>query len=243
VHPYLHPNFGLVQLGICKPNGDVMVYRPLMDHCVMGQAVTLGPENPSLEDVIYCGYGKDGFYFDRTGFYQVRAIYNAPDGSRVMSNILHVRVRHPVSVEDEDVADLFFGQDQGTLLYLQGSDSKFLKHGNECFDKVLKQHADHQLAAYVYLIKGLNAGRVFKSIDTMERKMFVRKPQPEESVKLLSRVSEVAERVGLDAITIDTVNQSIADAHLRTGNKAAAEETQKRVKVHARKPLAGARLA
>jgi len=51
----------------------------------MGQAVTLGPENPQLERRIILRYGKDGFYFDRTGFYQVRAIYNAPDGSRVMS--------------------------------------------------------------------------------------------------------------------------------------------------------------
>jgi len=243
VHPYLHPNFGLVQLGICKPNGDVLVYRPLMDHCVMGQAVTLGPENPSLEDVIYCGYGKDGFYFDRTGFYQLRAIYNAPDGSRVMSNILHVRVRHPVSVADEDVADLFCGQDQGTLLYLEGSDSEFLKHGNECFDTVLEQHADHPLATYVRLIKGLNMGRVFKNIDTKERRIYVRKPQPEESVKLLSRVSDVAESIGLDAITVDTVNQSIADAHLRSGNKAAAEATQKRIKTHAKKTLAGAKIA
>lgn len=242
VHPYLHPNFGLVQLGICKPNGDVQVYRPLMEHCVMGQSVTLGPENPSLEDVIYCGYGKDGFYFDRTGFYQLRAVYNAPDGSRVMSNILHVRVRHPVSVADEDVADLFFGQEQGTLLYLQGSDSEFLKHGNECFDTVLEKHASHPLATYVRLIKGLNIGRVFKTIDTKERKMSVRKARPEESVKLLSGVAEVAENVGLDAITIDTVNQSIADAHLRSGNKAAAEVTQKRIKTHA-KTLAGAKVA
>jgi hypothetical protein len=160
-----------------------------------------------------------------------------------MSNILHVRVRHPVSIADEDVADLFFGQDQGTLLYLQGSDSEFLKHGNECFDTVLEKHADHPLATYVRLIKGLNIGRVFKTIDTKERKIYVRKPQPEESVKLLSRVSDVAESVSLDAITIDTVNQSIASAHLRSGNQAAAEATQKRIKTHAKKTLGGAKVA
>jgi hypothetical protein len=243
VHPYLHPNYGMVQLGICKPNGEVQLYRPLMEHCVIGQAVTLGAENPALEDVIYCGYGKDGFYFDRTGFYQLRAIYNAPDGSRVMSNILHMRVRHPVNVADEDVADLFFGQEQGTLLYLQGSDSEFLKHGNDCFNTVLEKHSNHPLATYVRLIKGLNAGRIFKSIDTKERKIYVRKPQPEESVKLLSGVADAAEKVGLDALTLDTVNQSMADAHLRAGNKDAAEASQKRIKTQTKKVLVGTKTA
>ena len=71
----------------------------------------------------------------------------------------------------------------------------------------------------------------------------MRKPKPEESLKQLSRVSELAESVGLDAITIDTVNESIADAHLRSGNKAAAEATQKRIKTHAKKTLAGTKVA
>jgi hypothetical protein len=244
VHPYLHPNFGMVQLGICRPNGDVRTYRPLMDHCVMAQAVTLGPENPSLEEVVYCGFGKDGFYFDRTGFYQVRAIYNAPDGSRVLSDILHLRVRHPVSLADEEVADLFFGQDQGALLYLQGSDSEFLKHGNECFDTVLEKYPTHPLATYVRLLKGINAGRVFKTIDTKEHIIHARKPKPEESVKLLSAVVEASEKgFELDPITLDTVIQSVASAQLRMGDKAAAEATQKRIKPHGKKALAGTRAA
>jgi len=243
VHPYLHPNFGLVQFGICRPNGDVLVYQPLMDHCVQGQVVTLGAENPSLEDVVYCGYGKDGFYFDRTGFYQLRAIYNAPDGSRVLSNILHLRVRHPVSAADEDVADLFFGQEQGTLLYLQGSDSEYLRHGNACFDTVLEKYSGHPLATYARLIKGMNAGRVFKTIDTKARKMRVRKPKPEESVKLLSAVVDAAPSVSLDSMTLDTVNQAIADAHLRRGDKAAAEATQRRIRTPDRGTLAGVKVA
>lgn len=235
VHPYLHPNFGLVQLGICKPNGDVMLYRPLMDHCVHAQAVTLGPENPSLEEVVYCGFGKDGFYFDRTGFYQIRAVYNAPDGSRVLSNILHMRVRHPVNAIDEEVADLFFGTDQGTLAYLQGSDSEFLKHGNDCLETVLEKYPSHALATYARMIKGINLGRVFKTIDTKERKVMVRKPEAEESVKLLASVAdEKAGRI-LDSVTLDHVLQSIAGAQLRMGDKAAAEATQQRTKVSSRR--------
>jgi len=194
--------------------------------------------------VIYCGFGKDGFYFDRTGFYQVRAIYNAPDGSRVLSDILHLRVRHPVSLADEEVADLFFGQDQGALLYLRGSDSEFLKHGNECFDTVLEKYPTRPLATYVRLMKGINAGRVFRTIDTKEHIIHARKPKPEESVKLLSTVVEASEKgLGLDSITLDTVIQSVASAQLRMGDKAAAEATQKRIKTHNKKTLAGTKAA
>ena len=109
------------------------------------------------------------------------------------------------SAADEDVADLFFGQEQGMLLYLLGSDSEYLSHGNACFDTVLDKYSSHPLATYVRLIKGINAGRVFKSIDTKARKMRVRKPKPEESVKLLSSVVDVAQSISLDAITLDEV--------------------------------------
>ncbi|MFY9558758.1 MAG: hypothetical protein WAQ52_00855 [Terriglobales bacterium] len=235
VHPYLHPNFGLVQLGICKPNGDVMLYRPLMDHCVNAQAVTLGPENPSLEETVYCGFGKDGFYFDRTGFYQIRAIYNAPDGSRVLSNILHTRVRHPVNIMDEEVADLFFGAEQGALFYLQGSDSEFLQHGNDCLNTVIEKYPTHPLATYARMVKGINLSRIFKSIDTKERKLTVRKPRSEESVKLLSSVVDEKAGLILDSLTLDHTLQHLAAAQERMGDKAAAQVTQQRSKASGRK--------
>ena len=60
----------------------------------------------------------------KLGNYRVRAICYAPDGSQVFSNILALRVRHPVTAAEEELADLFFGEEQGTLLYLLGSDSE-----------------------------------------------------------------------------------------------------------------------
>jgi hypothetical protein len=129
------------------------------------------------------------------------------------------------------------------LLYLQGSDSEFLKHGNECFDTVLEKYPDHPLATYVRLIKGVNAGRVFKTIDTKEHIIHARKPKLDESVKLLSAVVEASEKgFALDSITLDTVNQSMASAQLRMGDKAAAEATQKRIKT-GKKTLAGTKAA
>ena len=93
-------------------------------------------------------------------------------------------------------------------------------------------------------MKGINAGRVFKTIDTKEHIIHARKPKPDESVKLLSAVVEASEKgLGLDSITLDTVIQSVASAQLRMGDKGAAEATQKRIKTHGKKALAGTKAA
>jgi hypothetical protein len=243
VHPYLHPSDGLVQIGICRPDGEVFVYRPLIEHCVAGQVLTIGPESPSLGEVVYCGFGKDGFYFDRTGFYQIRAIYNAPDGSQVLSNILHFRVAHPVTPADEEVADLFFGQQQGTLLCLNGSDSEFLAHGNDCFETVLEKYPDHPLATYARYIKGMNAARTFKLINTQERTVKIRPAKPQEATTLLKAVVEASDPHGiLDMIPMDKTLEVLSETQRAIGKTEEADATQKRSKTFGRKPLAGTRV-
>src|SRR5262249_14058064 len=228
-HPYLHPNAGLVQLGICDPAGNVKVYRPLIEHCVASSEVLVTPSNPQ-ETSVYCGFGKDGFYFSRTGFYQVRAIYTALDGSKVMSNVLHLRVRHPVSAEDEEVADRFFGKEQGTLFYLLGSDSEYLKHGNERLNEVLEKYPAHPLADYVRLIQGINASRTFKIV-TPEKKRIVARKAKQESISLLSALAESADKGRIDPLTIDNnILPSLEKAHRNLGDTTAASKVEERRK-------------
>ena len=227
-HPYLHPSAGLVQLGICDPAGNVKVYRPLIEHCVGSSEVRVAPSNPQ-ETSVYCGFGKDGFYFSRTGFYQVRAIYTAVDGSKIMSNVLHLRVRHPVSTEDEEVADRFFGQEQGTLFYLLGSDSEYLKHGNERLNEVLEKYPAHPLADYVRLIQGVNASRTFKIV-TPQKRIVARKAK-QESISLLSALAESADKSRIDSLTIDSnVLPSLEKAHRNLGDSIAASKVEERRK-------------
>ncbi|MGB7115236.1 MAG: hypothetical protein WBD56_03760 [Anaerolineales bacterium] len=98
------------------------------------------------------------------GTYRFRAIYYTPDGSQVVFNILNLRIRPPLTHEDETVAELYFGEDQGGLLYLLGSEAKFLKQGNNAFEAVLEEHDNHPLAVYNDMVKGINAGGPFKNI-------------------------------------------------------------------------------
>lgn len=189
-HSWLHPNCGLVRIVVSKPNGETVAWEPLIDHLVGRRETVLRGED-EIRDSAYIGYGKGGFTFDQPGHYRIRAAYAAPDGSQVLSSILTLRVRYPVTPAEEELADLFMGEDQGTLLYLMGSDSDTLRHGNDAFDMVLDKFGQHPMANYARMIKGINAGRRFKQLAQGDVKAIrVREPKADESTRLLSTVAD-----------------------------------------------------
>ena len=74
VNRRLHPNFGFVQIGIRQLGGSTVPYRPLIVHCAEPDLVTLDAANGAVYDSAYIGFGKDGFYFDNPGQYELRAL-------------------------------------------------------------------------------------------------------------------------------------------------------------------------
>ena len=220
VHSWLHPNCGMVKVVIRKPSGEVVAYEPLIDHLV-GERESFVSGSDQITDSAYIGYGKDGFYFDQPGHYRIRAAYAALDGSEVMSDILTVRVRYPVTASEESLADLFMGDDQGTLLYLLGSDDESLRSGNAAFDEVLDKHGKHPMANYVRLIKGINAARNFKQIG-VDKQVEVRTARLDESAEMLSAVA--SSRV-LDTVSTRMVLSNLASVQTSAGNEEAASRT------------------
>src|SRR5262245_63884853 len=182
----LHPNFSYVQIGIHAPGGKTIVYRPFMQNCAEPEPVYLDTANPSVYDSAYIGSGYDGFYFDHPGIYELRAVYHGPDGSKVYSNVLRLRVRAPMDRQENELAELFLGNDQAKLLYLLGSDSPSLNTGNQAFETVIDKYDQHPMAVYAKLVKGVNAARNFKHID--DHQVVVRPAKKEESAHLLSDV-------------------------------------------------------
>lgn len=220
VHSWLHPNCGMVKVVIRKPSGEVVAYEPLIDHLV-GERESFVSGSDQITDSAYIGYGKDGFYFDQPGHYRIRAAYAALDGSEVMSDIITVRVRYPVTSSEESLADLFMGDDQGTLLYLLGSDDESLRSGNAAFDEVLDKHGKHPMANYVRLIKGINAARNFKQIG-VDKQVEVRTARLDESAEMLSAVA--SSRV-LDTVSTRMVLTNLATVQTSAGNEEAASRT------------------
>ncbi len=229
VHTHLHPNFCFVQVAIQKPNGVVVVYEPPMEHCIEVETTVLDEGQPSIYESAYIGYDKGGHIFDQPGVYKLRGVYYALDDSVVLSNVMTLRVRPPLSPADEEVAELFLGDEQGMLLYLLGSDSEFLKNGNEALDLVLDKHAEHPLAVYAQLVKGFNAAAEFKTV-TADYQVEVREPQHDETIKLLSAVIDASEaEKGVDNVTLNMTMQRMARTQAAAGKKKEAQATVKRM--------------
>ena len=235
VHSNLHPKNGFVHIAIQKPGGQIVLYTPLIQQCVDPELVVLDEDNPSIYTSAYIGYGKNGFDFDQTGLYRIRAVYYALDGSEVVSNALDIRVRNPLNKEDEEVADLYFGDEQGTLFYMLGSDSEDLQKGNDAFQEVLTKHKKHPLAVYAQLATGVNKTRNFKTI-LADKELTERAPEPKESVGLLSKVIDGSQgEAGVDNITLNMAMRRLIRAQKQDDNKKEAGETAKSMKAYFQK--------
>ncbi|HEV7892232.1 MAG TPA: hypothetical protein VGP08_16415 [Pyrinomonadaceae bacterium] len=187
VYESIHPDRGFVQLAIRKPDGRIVPYRPFISHCVDPTLTDLCVHQPSIYASAYIGYGRDGFYFGEAGFYQIVAVYYSPCGAEVISEPLDIRVRNPLNEVEEDIADHYYGHDEGALFYLLGSDSEHLSSGNRSLDNVLDKYGDHPLAIHAQVVKGVNDGRLFKKI-TEGNRLAARAPLAADSSRLLSQV-------------------------------------------------------
>lgn len=225
-HSFLHPKDDFVTIAIRQPSGRVVAYRPLMPRCAdEARTVTLDSSRPAVYDSAFIGYGRDGLYFEAPGEYELRAQYVATDGSRVVSPLLRLRVRPPVSRADQRVGELLMGHEEGQLLYLLGSDADTLQSGNDAIDELIEDHRDHPLAVYGRMLKGVNAGRDFKQL-TADKQLTVREAKPKESVELLTEVADAsrpAPTEGVDDITLNFVMRRLARAQARAGDREQAE--------------------
>jgi len=225
-HSFLHPKDDFVTIAIRQPSGRVLVYRPLMPRCAdEGRTVILNAAKPAVYDSAYIGYGRDGLYFETPGEYALRAQYVASDGSRVVSPVLRLRVRPPLSQADERAGELLMGSEQGQLLYLLGSDAPSLQAGNEALEELVEEHSEHPLAVYAQMLKGVNAGRDFKQL-TSDKELAVREAEPQESIELLSKVTDASRSTptaGVDDITLNLVMRRTARAQARAGDPEQAE--------------------
>lgn len=217
VLPDLDPETGHVIVAITDPYNQTRVFRPLTRICGRHDTITLTAQAPAVYSSLYLGYGADGLYFSEPGLYKVTAVYQAPDGSRVVSAPRTVRVRQPLTREDQQVGELLMGDDQGQLLTFLGSDAPQLQSGNDALREVIDRHGDHPLAAHARLAIGANAGRDFQHI--RDGRIVVREPDIRESVQQLSAaVSASTGDKGLDNITLNKAMRRLARVHAKDGN-------------------------
>ena len=241
-HGYLHPSDDLVSIAIRQPSGRIVLYQPLLRHCVdEDRQVRLDANGEALYESAYIGFGRDGFYFEQPGRYELRARYVGADGSRVVSPVMSLRVRTPRSEEDERAGELLMGDEQGQLLALLGSDSERLRDGRDALETLIEEQPDHPLTVYAQLAKGYNCAREFKDI-LPDRRVETRPPQPKEADQHLSAVEEASRGdAGVDNITLNLAMRSHARAEAEAGGPEQADRVLDRmIEIFTAKDLAPA---
>ncbi|NJP97232.1 hypothetical protein HCN51_48750, partial [Nonomuraea sp. FMUSA5-5] len=104
------------------------------------------------------------------------------------------------------------------LFSLLGSDSPFLRSGNEALDEVIDRYGHHPLAVYARLVKGLNAEREFKEL-TPGNRLRIRPPDLKQGIEHLTAVARDA---SIDNITLNLAMRRLARAEARQGDLARA---------------------
>jgi len=183
----LNPSSGLVQISILKPNGAVVNYKPPMCNLIIPESKLLA-SGEALTASAYIGLdGEEGHIFDAPGNYQLVATYYGPDGSAVLSPVHQMRVKAPRTEEEDHLADLMLGYEQGMQFFLEGSPSSFLKKGDDAFQEVLKRYADHPIAEFVGCVEGFKSSRDFVQID-VEHKVSITPKNKKASETYLNKV-------------------------------------------------------
>lgn len=233
VHTHLHPREGYVQVALRKPGGDAVLFEPLFRRCMEEEITVLDEDNPAIYESAYLGYGKSGLHFRQPGSYQIRAVYLGLDGSRVLSNLLTLRIRSPFDPADDEVAGLYLGDEQGKLIAFRGSDSERLSNGNRALERVIKEFGGHPLASYARMVKGHNFAREFKTV-WRDGSLSIRPVDLERAFNYLEPVEEtfVESRSRISNITFGKTFRHLARAQLKVGDRRGAESTLDNLKAN-----------
>jgi hypothetical protein len=178
------PRPGNAAVEIRRPDGTAVVFEPLLRHCVTDDGIMLRAGDPPVRDSAFIHYGRNGFAFDRPGRYEIRARCDVPDGRCVLSDVVRIDVRPPVTRADHAAADLAFGDEQGALMSLVGSDAVQLRGGNEALQTLVERYPDHPVAAVPRLTHATNAAREYKAIQ-IDGSIRVRGSLPQEAAAIL----------------------------------------------------------
>jgi hypothetical protein len=139
-------------------------------------------------------------------------------------------VRSPHGRDDDDLADLFLGDQQGLLICLRGSDADYLLDGNNAFDEVIDHYGKHPFATYARLVKGFNLARGFKTL-SRGGEVRTRHSEPEQAYPFLNPVIEAgaAGQPGLNNIALNRAMRCLARGQVAAGDVKGAQKTMRRM--------------
>lgn len=133
----------------------------------------------------------------------------------LLSNVVRIDVRPPVSRADHAVAELASGEEQGVLMSLVGSDAPELRRGNEALRTIVERYPEHPVASVARLVHATNAAREFKAIQ-IDGSVNVREARTQEAAAILHRAPGLEALLHAAVLSNDEASLPRAVAELLT---------------------------
>ncbi len=179
----------------------------------------------------YIGYDAAvGQIFEDPGAYRIRAMYAAPEGNLIISNLATIRIGAPHSVEGDIVADLMLGEETGMALTLLGTDSQYLSNGMNALETVAQDYSEHPSAVYARFALGMNQARPFTAVQP-DGEVNVREPDLDRADYFLrGAIDESRGEGGLDNKTVYQAAAYLADSHAKAGDTEGAQRLREDIR-------------
>jgi hypothetical protein len=193
----LSPEYGAITYFIQSPDGKVTEYLPLTCKLATPKMSRLKGSTVTGEDrfseTIFLSYGKNGFYFDKPGEYIISALYQGQGRSLIYSNLHKIRVGHPLTRDDELLAQNYFTREVGLSLYLGGSQSPHLEKGMNLLEEIVDRKRDDETATTIARIVAPSYSNPFYRIES--NKLVVSfHADPRKTLKLTERAKGFLEK-------------------------------------------------
>ncbi len=163
VYPSLHPAADAVDVLIRRPTDRYpKVYRHFAHACVRADLQTLQPGEAIYQE-LSPSFGLRHWFIDEPGTYEVQAIYHAPDGRKLISNMQKVRVLLPGAGADRLAPD-FYNTKTGMYLGVEGSRIEPMGPTRDMLEEICQRIPKATIARQVDIINALREVRVFKDV-------------------------------------------------------------------------------
>jgi hypothetical protein len=226
----LSPKYGLVTIYIQNPDGRIATHNSVLYKEGLPSFKTLQPSRDSepgedrYSENISLSYGKYGFNFNRAGEYRIRAIYQ--DSNMMLpSNTLRLRIGHPTSREEDEVAQNFFTYQVGMIVQLKGSKSPLLSEGNRLIEDIATRKKDTLLGAKLATVLASSEAHKFFRIENGNVLRQIHKPNYQKSLDLTEPAVKVYKNNKQKALNISysKLVRNRANAMIKIGNKKEAK--------------------
>lgn len=184
----LGPRPGTIDVFVRRPGGEELVFKPFVNHCRDDATVMLAAGEPPITDTTLLHYGRDGHVFTDAGAYELRARYEAPDGSALFSDVVTVRVPPAATIDERDLRRTVLGDEEGQIMSFMGTPA--LTAGQRRLETMITRFGAHPAATAARLALGCDAARAFHVVSP-DGSVDTRPSDPDAADRLLGDVFDV----------------------------------------------------